>query len=56
MMFKITPKEPTPDEVEKYIFKKWEKTFAALAEGPRESYPAYHEVKEEEIVGESFSG
>ena len=39
------PKEPTPEEVEKYIFQKWDKVFAALAEGPSEPYPAYHEVK-----------
>jgi hypothetical protein len=38
------PKEPTPEEVETYIFRKWDKALAELAKGPSEPYPAYHEI------------
>ena len=38
----IQSKKPTEEEVEKYIFQKWNKVLTELAKGPSEPYPAWH--------------
>ena len=40
------PKEPTREDIEKYIFQKWDKVLGELAKGPSEPYPAYHEIEQ----------
>ena len=45
MNVRLIHSQPTPEMVEKYIFQKWDKALAELANGPSEPYPAYHEVE-----------